>query len=402
MYMVLATAVARPRPSEHLSPTAQIHAIARAGCNAIAMRVDAVPGDTPVLLRSYDNRRGSGAPALAPLRSAAFTYDNALAVIALLACHRRTEARRIGEALRLAAMHDTRLRDAYRAGPVEGNKPLPNGWWNAQHTKWTDAAHVYAGAYQNGTSCGNVAWTALALLALQHASGEVRWRDAAVHLANWVVRHASDNRGAGGFDGGIESYLLTPRKATWKSTEHNIDLTALFAWLNRISAPGGDWRAQARHARSFVAAQWDAASGHFWMGTRADGVTPLRSMSALDVQLWAQLLPDAPATWRRALAWVRHTNAVDSGFDFTGVRDGMWTEGTAQAALVYRWIGDDSRATPLFAAIARQASPGGFLYATPQPRITTIYAYYYHQPCLAATAWAVLAASNHNPYQPGA
>jgi hypothetical protein len=45
-------------------------------------------------------------------------------------------------------------------------------------------------------------------------------------------------------------------------------------------------------------------------------------------------------------------------------------------------------------------SPGGFLYATPAPRITAVYSYYLHQPCLAATAWAVLAASNRNPYVP--
>ena len=387
-----------PRPP--IGTATRIDGIARAGCDAIAARVDAQPGSTPLLLRSYDSRRGQGAPTLLPLHSAAFTYDNALAVIALLACHQRPQAERIGEALRLAAMHDTRLRDAYRAGVVEGDKPLPNGWRDTQRQRWVDAAREYAGAYQDGTSCGNVAWAALALLALHDATGEARWRDAAVHLADWVVAHASDTRGAGGFDGGIESFLLVPRKATWKSTEHNIDLAALFGWLDRIAAPGGDWAAQARHARDFVAAQWDAASGHFWMGTTADGATPLRTPSALDVQLWAQLLPHAARPWRRALRWIERMNAVEGGFDFTDDRDGLWTEGTAQAALVYRWTGDEARADALFASIARQASPGGFLYATPAPRITAVYSYYLHQPCLAATAWAVIAALDRNPYLP--
>jgi hypothetical protein len=379
---------------------ARIEAIASDGCHAIAARVDALPGSAPVLLRSYDSRRGQGVPTLLPLRSAAFTYDNALAVIALLACHRRPQAERIGEALRLATMHDTRLRDAYRAGLVEGDKPLPNGWRDPGTKRWIDAAHQYAGAYQDGTSCGNVAWAALALLALHDATGETRWRGAAVRLAGWVVAHASDKRGAGGFSGGIESFLLVPRKASWKSTEHNIDLAALFAWLDRTAAPGGDWNAQTRRARAFVAAQWDAASGHFWMGTTADGATPLRTPSALDVQLWAQLLPDAPKPWRRALAWVERMNAVEGGFDFTDDRDGLWTEGTAQAALAYRWTGDATAADRLFASIAQQASPGGYLYATPAPRITAVYSYYLHQPCLAATAWAVLAALDRNPYVP--
>ena len=389
---------AAPARADTAAP--RIQAIASDGCAAIAARVDALPGNAPLLLRSYDSRRGQGAPALAPLRSAAFTYDNALAVIALLACDRRPQAERIGEALRRAAMHDTRLRDAYRAGVVAGDRPLPNGWWDARQQRWLDAAHQYAGAYQDGTSCGNVAWAALALLALHHATGQARWRDAAVHLAGWVVAQASDTRGAGGFDGGIESFLLVPRRAAWKSTEHNIDLAALFGWLARIAAPGDDWRVQAARARGFVAAQWDAASGHFWMGTTADGTTSLRSPSALDVQLWAQLLPDAPRPWRRALAWIERANAVEGGFGFTDVRDGLWTEGTAQAALVYRWTGRGAGADELFASIARQASPGGFLYATPQARVAAVYSYYYHQPCLAATAWAVLAASGRNPYVP--
>lgn len=387
-------------PPVEKDPAGQVDAMARAACNAIASRVDAFPGNSPVLLRSYDSESGQGEPSLLPIRSAAFTYDNALAVIALLACHRQPQAERVGEALRLAAMHDTRLRDAYRAGVVAGDKPLSNGWWDTTQKRWLNAADQHVAAYQDGTSCGNIAWVALALLALHRATGEQRWRDAAVHLANWVVAQASDARGAGGFDGGVESHLLVPRKAVWKSTEHNIDLAALFAWLDRIAVPGGDWKAQAEHARHFVAAQWDASSGHFWIGSQADGESSLRAPSALDVQLWAQLLPDAPATWRRALRWIERMHATNGGFSFTDARDGMWTEGTAQAALVYRRIGDDDEANTLFASIARQVSTGGLLYATSASRTLAVYSWYYHQPCLAATAWAVIAASNRNPYLP--
>lgn len=372
--------------------------VADQACSAIVTRVEAVPGNDPLLLRSYDASTGRGAPATPPLHTAAFTYDNALAVIALLACQRRPQAERIGEALRMAAVNDTRLRDAYRSGPMRGERPLHNGWREPAAGRWVEAATQYAGAYQDGTSCGNVAWTALALLALYDASGDMRWRDAAVHLARWVVAHASDRRGAGGFDGGVESYLLHPRPAQWKSTEHNIDLAALFDWLARINAPGGDWRFQAARARHFVAAQWDPASGHFWMGTTADGATSLRTPSALDVQLWAQLLPHAPSPWRRAVRWVQQANAVRGGFAFTDARDGMWTEGTAQAALVYRQLGASAKAEALLASIARQASPGGLLYASREPRTRAVYSWYRHQPCLAATAWAVLAALDRNPY----
>ncbi|WP_330888373.1 hypothetical protein [Rudaea sp.] len=368
----------------------------------LASRVDATQGNAPVFLRSYDHERGTGESDEPALRTAAFTYDNALAVIALLACDKREQAARIGEALRVAAMGDAHLRNTYRAGAVEG-KPLPNGWWDRKASRWVEDA------YQDGTATGNVAWAALALLAMHDATGEVCWRDAAVKLANWIVASAADTRGGGGFGDGIEGFDATPGKISWKSTEHNIDLVALFAWLDRLDAKG-EWKRHERQARGFVDTQWDAASAHFWIGTLLDGVTPNRTTSGLDVQLWAQLLPNADKRWQQALAWVERKHGVAGGFDFNDDRDGLWTEGTAQAALVYRRLGRGDEAAKLFATIAQQASTGGFLYATREPRITTGLAvggdstsadfYYYRRPHLAATAWAALAALDRNPFEP--
>jgi hypothetical protein len=179
--------------------------VAAEGCNAVAARVDAIAGSAPVFLRSYDHERGDGESEEPSLRTAAFTYDNALAVIALLACERKEQARRIGEALRLAATGDVRLRNAYRAGAVL-DKPLPNGWWDPKESRWVEDA------YQDGTATGNVAWTALALTALHAATGEKRWRDASLRLANWIVGTTADARGTGGFVGGIEGFDTAPRK----------------------------------------------------------------------------------------------------------------------------------------------------------------------------------------------
>jgi hypothetical protein len=142
--------------------------VAQRACAALSDRVERSPGQGPVLLRSYDDSRGSGEPDDAVLRSAAFTYDNALAVISLLACDRRSQALRVGEALRMAAVSDIRLRNAYRAGPM-ADKPLSNGWWDTGQKRWLEDA------YQAGTATGNVAWAALALLALHDATGQARW-----------------------------------------------------------------------------------------------------------------------------------------------------------------------------------------------------------------------------------
>jgi hypothetical protein len=382
----------------YAAPVAEV--VATRACNVISARVDAIAGTAPVFLRSYDNERGAGAVVEPSQSTAAYSYDNALAVIAMLACDKRAEALRVGEALRLAAMTDTRLRNAYLAGVV-GDKVIPNGWWDARENHWAQDA------YQQGTASGVVGWTALAMLALFDTTHEARWRDAALRLAQWTIDHAADARGAGGFTGGIDGFDANPSKLTWKSTEQNIDLVALFTRLEHVPA-AGDWKKYTAVARGFVDAQWDSASGHFLVGTLADGLTPNRDSSGLDVQLWAQLLPGAKTDWRRALIYVEREHGVNGGFDFNNDSDGLWLEGTAQAALVYRQVGRGADADKLLATISAQFSKGGFVYATREPRITTGLAvgsasssadfYYFRRPHLGATAWAALAGLNRNPF----
>lgn len=375
-------------------------ALAARACGALDARVDAVPGRGPLLLRSYDDEAGRGPSREPALAAAAFTYDNALATIALVACGRPAQAERIGAALAAAARSDSRLRNAYRAGAVEG-APLPNGWWDAAQRRWLEDG------YQMGTATGNVAWTMLALLTLAEHDGDARWIDAARRLGAWVVANARSATGAGGFGGGVYGFDEHPQALTWKATEHNLDLAAAFARLARRD-PAGPWGAQARAARAFVDAQWDAASGHFLTGTAPDGVTPNRSTSALDAQFWALLLPDAPPAWRRALAYAERVHGVAGGFDFSEDRDGVWVEGTAQGALAYRVVGRHDDAAHLLRSLAGDFSAGGLLYATPQARLSTGLALtptsptddfrYYHWPHLGATAWAALAARGWNPY----
>src|ERR1700694_2094569 len=100
-------------------------------------------GAKAVFVRSYEH--GEDETRLpAGLASSAFVYDNALAVIALVACGNVTGATTIGNALSLAARHDRtftdgRVRNAYRAGPVagEGAPALP-GWWDGKQNIWAE------------------------------------------------------------------------------------------------------------------------------------------------------------------------------------------------------------------------------------------------------------------------
>lgn len=370
--------------------------VAAKSCAALKSRVDAVPGKGPLFLRSYDGAPGASEASEPALKSAAFVYDEALAVIALSGCGALPQALRVGEALRLAATTDTRLRNTYRAGPV-GEKVLRNGWWDASQNRWLEDG------YQAGTATGNVAWVALALLALHQATHEVKWLEAARGLGRWIVVNAADARGAGGFRGGVDGFDQSPTPLEWKSTEHALDLVALFDWLAAVDRGGDDWNKHSVAARAFLATQWDDRGGRFTIGTVTDGAQTNLQSSALDVQLWSQLLPRAEPRWKRALAYAERAHGVDCGFDFDADRDGIWLEGTAQAALAYRVRGERAAADARLACVAREFGPDGYVYATREPRITTGLAggaYYFRLPHLGATAWAALAALGRNPYVP--
>lgn len=375
-----------------------------APCDALAARVAAVGGDGPAFLASWE---GAADPALA---GAAFTYDNALAAIALTACGRPAEARRIAAALALAATTDRagaegRLRNAYRAGP-QAAPPPPHGWWDAAAGRWLEDD------YQVGTATGNVAWAGLALLTVAEATPAApeaaALARAAERLAQWIVAATADARGAGGFRGGIHGGEAAPRPLTWKSTEHAADAAALFAWLDRRDGAGDRWAAPAAAARRFLDAQWTPDAGRFATGTLPDGVTRNDAVSGLDAQLWPLLLADAPADWRRALDHVAADFASDGGVSFAAGRPGFWTEGTAQAALVFALAGRMDAAAGFLTEALAQASPGGLLWATKGERLATGLAigpdsttddfFYYRLPHLGATAWAVLAAERWNPF----
>ncbi|PWC34571.1 hypothetical protein TSO352_22115 [Azospirillum sp. TSO35-2] len=375
--------------------------LAQKTCATLAARVDAVPGRGPLFLRSYDNAYAPGPTSEPALANAAFTYDNALAIMALTACGQRDRALRIGEALLDAVSLDRagrkgRLRNTYRAGEQRQRPIPPNGWWDAVENHWGEDP------YQVGTATGNVAWAGLALLTLADATGQSRFRDAAAELARWIVDHTRDPRGPGGFNGGLQGFDDAPQPLTWKSTEHNTDLVALFGRL------GGDTAGPAREARGFLDAMWAAGDGHFPIGTTPDGVTVSHATSGLDAQLWPLLLPGAPEAWRAALAYAERAHGADGGFDFNDDRDGMWVEGTAQAALTYRAVGRGKDADRLFGELLKEISPGGYLYATRPQVLTTGLAIgpdsktddflYYRRPHLGATAWAALAALGWNPF----
>lgn len=379
--------------------------LARTLCRSLSEAVDA-SGTGPVFVASY--RPGPGeAEVPASLRSSAFTYDNALAAIALIACGEVDRARRIGDAL-LAALSrdrtfsDGRVRNAYRAGSVgQGLLPLP-GWWDAQQALWAEDA------YQDGTATGNVAWAALTLLTLDAVAPSGGYRTGARRMLAWITNQTIDPREPKGYSGGVDGFDPNQTRLTWKSTEHNLDVHAVAAWLHRLDGRAED-AATATTARSFLDAVYAPEPGVFRLGTTPQGTVQPTTHIALDTQLWPLIgVIDAPESWRRALDFAERNLATRGGFDFNEDRDGLWVEGTAQAALTVRALGRPAEAKRLLATLAGQVSPTGFLFATDVARLTTGIAvgpasagpdfYYFRRPHLGATAWGVLATLGWNPF----
>ena len=352
-------------------------------CAHLAHLVDAAPAG-PVFLASYPTADPG------PLAGAAFLYDNAAAAVALVGCGEKSRAERIGQAILLSLdndrfWHDGRLRNAYAAGAA-GQKPVKlSGWWDKTQNRWLEDR------YQVGSDVGNMAWAMLALLALDHP-------DAAAKIGNWVAQE-KDRRGAGGFTGGALGHEPSPEARKWKSTEHNTDLAAAFTLLADRTGDS-KWRDLAAQARHFVDAMWGADCACFAAGTTEDGVT-LNPTLSLDAQVWPLLaLPGVKDRHSAVRVTIDARLATQGGYAYGEAKDGIWTEGTAQMALLE---GNQALRT----VIERQRSPDGGYYATSAAQLPTGYGLesdpskprlYFRLPHLGAAAWAALAETGFNPF----
>jgi hypothetical protein len=367
-------------------------------CSYLAARTAQLPAG-PVLLASYPTERSG------PLSGVAFTYDNAVAAIALVGCHQTQQARRIGDALLLAQdhdrfWHDGRLRNAYAAGAIGNGGPTRlSGWWDGAAQRWMEDR------YQVGSDTGNMAWAMLALETLQGATDDRRYLEGAVRLARWAEGRA-DARGAGGYTGGEFGHEPVPEDNRWKSTEHNTDLAAAFAWLARTT---GDphWQARAQQARSFVEAMWQGNEGYFAVGSAENGVQ-VNPLLALDAQIWPLLaLPGAAGRYHAALTTSERRLRSGAGYTYSQAGGGLWSEGTAQAAVLTALLQQDDAARAIAGSLQGlrtsaggcyasdvPATPTGFMLATDpsKPRV------YFHLEHLGASAWLALYEQRINPF----
>src|SRR5665213_4069131 len=337
-----------------------------------------------------------------PLYNTAFLYDNAVATLALIGCDDAKDAARIGDSMLVALdhdryWHDGRLRNGYAAGVVETPVKLA-GWWDKKQNHWVEDG------YQVGSDSGDMAWTMLALLALNRDGAGARYRSGAIRIAHWVDTNF-DTRPPQGFMGGTFGDQPKPQPNRWKSTEHNTDLAAAFTQLSGATSDK-HWRERAGIASAFVAAMWNPQCRCFDAGMAEDGRARNTTL-ALDAQLWPLLaIPAARSHADAALATVKQRLALKTGLSYGETRDGVWTEGTEQAALVMTLMGRAKDAAALTAIAEKNRAPDGWYFAADTKTSTGFdlqtdlkqHRAYFRIPALAALAWAALAQQGFNPF----
>jgi hypothetical protein len=322
------------------------------------------------------------------------TYDDALVIDALLAdgtAASRVRARTIANALLFIQhndpAHDGRIRVAYAPDPLRSRSDI----------NITDRT----------SDVGNMAWTAMALARLAAVTHRARYLNGAVAIGAWIVRHCRDTRGAGGFTGG---YAANGRRLTWKSTEHNLDLYALYRMLAKQTRDP-KWTREASWARGFVVAMWQPKRRDFAVGTGNDGRMVNHDEQPEDVNSWSYLaLQDA--RYQASIDWdVAHLSVSGAGFAGVsfcrGDKSGAWYEGTAHLADALKLRGahgDHARAVRYLADIraAQRDGPNtdglGIIAASKNKLSDCDGDFYYRSLHTGATAWYILASRGINPF----
>lgn len=324
-----------------------------------------------------------------------FLYDDALTIIALIhegSAAQLARAEMLGDVLLYVQAHDPigdgRTRASYQ----------PNPLITADGTPYIGSPAAYS---------GNQAWVGMALSHLYQQTGQRKYLTGALAVADWIQSKTWSGAGIPGYTGGRSA---DDQPLTFKATEHNIDIGAFFAMLERQTGRR-IWATRSAQAFGFVRAMWDTPGRMLWTGTNPDGLTINHYPIPADVQTWAYLATRDPR-YSKAVDWViTHLAASDGGFTGIGFSNTdtskVWFEGTAHlvAALnARRGPGDQARINGYLASLrsaqlkAPNADGKGIVAASSDGLDTGFGDLYYASLHTGATAWYLLAATGVNPF----
>lgn len=294
----------------------------------------------------------------------AYTYDQAVAVIAFLTKGDIADAQTVLNTLK--ARQNT-------AGTQIG----------AFH----NAFFVTGAVQENAMHVGPTVWVAMAVMAYEKKTGDTTtYHSMAISALTWALKWQQTD---GGINGGIDANGRTV--LTWASTEHNQDA---YAALNYFG-----YTTQATQVKSFLDnVVW--STDHF-IGGRGDTRDPM------DVNPWGVLALGTTGTrdYKQGIAYVdnHHLNTQTLNgisynlYDFNSDKNDIWFEGSAFMALAYKMNGNTTGADTIIAEIMKnQSANGGIVYSL----FGTNNGYWTmsNKNCISSTGWLILAIANYNPF----
>lgn len=317
---------------------------------AIALALRPVPdGALAVLSYPEPRKHAGGDDAFHRLYHRSFTYDNALAILWLVADGRLAEARQIAQTLAVVQRDD--------------------GAWGFGFATHGDG-FINAGYVRTGT----VAFVAYALARYQLASGDRSFAGQLRDAMRWLI--AQRRHSAGLLVAGQGRWLSGERfepdwRAEFAATEHQIDAWFAFAAMQRAEPA---WSAD-HDVRGHQLALADAIRRVLWLpderrfaqGARADyGVDHGSALDAAGTwgALW-WLAQGDPARAQEALRWAEVTHAVrPHGWEglrpyLTEPPETWFVEGSVAAALVHARLGQRDKAAAQLGQLAELACVGG-------------------------------------------
>jgi hypothetical protein len=370
-----------------------------------------VSSQAPMFLQSYASADLSSDDSV--INNFAYLYDQSITAMALSYAGKHERARQIADAIVYAQNHDRyytdgRLRNAYAAG---NPKSFP-GWFSNREEEFArlpgfydiEDGMWYEDAYSiSAGATGNYAWAILALCEVyDNAPNRSDYLTAAKRLADYILTLKGANDG---FLGGYDGWEGSEVPATYLSTEHNTDLITAFGRLYKLTGEQKYASAQLS-AKKFVLSMYDVKEGCFYTGTMADGVTPNKEVVPLDCQTWTIMaLGDEFADAEKVLNYVEKNMALDNGYDFNTDKDGVWFEGTAQAALAYLTLGDEAQYKKILDALNKSSGRDGSITAADRDGVSTGFMVsgsdmpwnYGKRTHIGATAWLAFAQLGVNP-----
>ena len=320
-----------------------------------------------------------------------FTYDSAMAAIALMSEGDYGDAALILDSFVTCMKKDAEYNDRFRNAYMAGNPSELPGFWDDVAGQWIQDA------YQVGTGTKSSCAACYALLMLYEESQNEEYLNTAVVGIDWIIDSCDD--GNPGFTSGYTGWKgsETYTELTFKSTADNLWMAA--ACERAAAVPGwGIYEEAAAKARSFVTENmYSDSDSRFFQGTQDDGVTPSANLILSEVQALAQLCIGDDS----GMDNVEKCLAPDGGYAYDNADiSGSWVEGSAMAALALKETGNDEAAENAITAMEElQISSGSFPQASvPELKTGEKDRVINDLPSIGACAWFILAVNGWNPF----